>query len=122
MISASKKRGIDVTSISRPIRPTDFRDFDLILAMDRQNYGTLSIHSFFLFQYLWIFVDLRCLKLLSYEQYAEDILNAFERWRHKEPLPDNGPNKVGMLDCLSRHFNFQFSVIETKLGHGKTWG
>ncbi|XP_062191952.1 uncharacterized protein LOC133895556 [Phragmites australis] len=65
MRSASKKRGIEVTSISRPIRPTDFRDFDLILAMDRQNY--------------------------------EDILNAFERWRHREPLPDSAPNKVKLM-------------------------
>ncbi|XP_047071361.1 putative low molecular weight protein-tyrosine-phosphatase slr0328 [Lolium rigidum] len=38
MIATSKKRGIEVTSISRPTRPSDFRDFDLILAMDRQNY------------------------------------------------------------------------------------
>uniref|UniRef100_A0ACD5Y1Q9 Uncharacterized protein n=1 Tax=Avena sativa TaxID=4498 RepID=A0ACD5Y1Q9_AVESA len=38
MIATSKKRGIEVTSISRPIKPSDFRDFDLILAMDRQNY------------------------------------------------------------------------------------
>jgi protein-tyrosine phosphatase len=65
MRSASKKRGIEVTSISRPIKPSDFRDFDLILAMDRQNY--------------------------------EDILNAFERWRHKEPLPDGAPNKVKLM-------------------------
>ncbi|KAG2580670.1 putative low molecular weight protein-tyrosine-phosphatase slr0328 [Panicum virgatum] len=65
MRAASKKRGIDVTSISRPIKPSDFRDFDLILAMDRQNY--------------------------------EDILNAFERWRHKEPLPDGAPNKVKLM-------------------------
>ncbi|RLN05204.1 hypothetical protein C2845_PM13G25610 [Panicum miliaceum] len=42
MRAASKKRGIEVTSISRPIKPSDFRDFDLILAMDRQNYGSLS--------------------------------------------------------------------------------
>ncbi|KAL6858727.1 hypothetical protein ACP4OV_017729 [Aristida adscensionis] len=65
MRSASKKRGVEVTSISRPIKPSDFRDFDLILAMDRQNY--------------------------------EDILNAFERWRHKEPLPDSAPNKVKLM-------------------------
>ncbi|CAL5000571.1 unnamed protein product [Urochloa decumbens] len=64
MISASKKRGIEVTSRSRPIKPSDFRDFDLILAMDRQNY---------------------------------DILNSFERWRHKEPLPDSAPNKVKLM-------------------------
>ncbi|KAM0883332.1 hypothetical protein ACQ4PT_031741 [Festuca glaucescens] len=65
MIATSKKRGIEVTSISRPIRPSDFRDFDLILAMDRQNY--------------------------------EDILNSFERWQQKEPLPDGAPKKVKLM-------------------------
>jgi protein-tyrosine-phosphatase len=40
MRAASKRRGIEVTSISRPIRPSDFTEFDLILAMDRQNKGT----------------------------------------------------------------------------------
>lgn len=65
MRSASKKRGIEVTSISRPVKPSDFRDFDLILAMDRQNY--------------------------------EDLLSSFERWRHREPLPDSGPKKVKLM-------------------------
>ncbi|KAL0910683.1 hypothetical protein M5K25_018761 [Dendrobium thyrsiflorum] len=37
MRAAANKRGIEVTSISRPVRPSDFRDFDLILAMDMQN-------------------------------------------------------------------------------------
>uniref|UniRef100_A0A7N0TLV4 acid phosphatase n=1 Tax=Kalanchoe fedtschenkoi TaxID=63787 RepID=A0A7N0TLV4_KALFE len=37
MRAASQKRGIAVTSISRPIRASDFHDFDLILAMDKQN-------------------------------------------------------------------------------------
>jgi len=37
MRAASKRRGIEITSISRPIQPSDFRDFDIILAMDRQN-------------------------------------------------------------------------------------
>ncbi|XP_006851550.2 uncharacterized protein LOC18441369 [Amborella trichopoda] len=37
MRSAAKKRGIEITSISRPIRPSDFKEFDLILAMDKQN-------------------------------------------------------------------------------------
>ncbi|XP_019161950.1 PREDICTED: uncharacterized protein LOC109158488 isoform X1 [Ipomoea nil] len=37
MRAAAKKRGIEITSISRPIRPSDFKDFDLILAMDEQN-------------------------------------------------------------------------------------
>lgn len=39
MRAASKKRGIEITSVSRPIRPSDFRDFDVILAMDKQNKG-----------------------------------------------------------------------------------
>lgn len=43
MRAASKRRGIEITSISRPIKPSDFRDFDLILAMDRQNRGLLIV-------------------------------------------------------------------------------
>lgn len=43
MRAASKRRGIEITSISRPIRPSDFRDFDLILAMDKQNRGELDL-------------------------------------------------------------------------------
>lgn len=39
MKAASKRRGIQITSLSRPIRPSDFKDFDLILAMDKQNRG-----------------------------------------------------------------------------------
>ncbi|GER30640.1 low molecular weight protein-tyrosine-phosphatase [Striga asiatica] len=65
MRAASKRRGIEITSLSRPIRPSDFRDFDLILAMDRKN--------------------------------REDILDAFERWRHKEPLPANADKKVQLM-------------------------
>ena len=41
MRAASKRRGIEITSLSRPIRPSDFRDFDIILAMDRQNRGRI---------------------------------------------------------------------------------
>lgn len=37
MRAASKRRGVEITSISRPIRPSDFKEFDLILAMDKQN-------------------------------------------------------------------------------------
>ncbi|KAH7663451.1 Acid phosphatase protein [Dioscorea alata] len=65
MRSAAKRRGIEVTSISRPIRPSDFSDFDLIVAMDVQN--------------------------------KEDILGAYERWRFKEPLPEDGPKKVKLM-------------------------
>lgn len=56
MRAASKRRGIEITSISRPIRLSDFRDFDLILAMDRQNRGRnliiLSIVVSFILFYL----------------------------------------------------------------------
>lgn len=70
MRAASKRRGIDITSISRPIRPSDFKDFDLVLAMDEQNRGTVRIfikldsgfnlyylvHLFQLKFYLFVFV------------------------------------------------------------------
>ncbi|WOL03479.1 hypothetical protein Cni_G12199 [Canna indica] len=65
MKGAAKRRGIEVTSISRSIRPSDFREFDLILAMDMQN--------------------------------REDILSAYERWRFKEPLPEDAPKKVKLM-------------------------
>lgn len=41
MRAASQRRGIQITSLSRPIKPSDFVEFDLILAMDRQNKGGL---------------------------------------------------------------------------------
>lgn len=41
MKAASKRRGIQITSLSRPIKASDFIDFDLILAMDKQNRGRL---------------------------------------------------------------------------------
>ncbi|GLT82043.1 hypothetical protein SLE2022_004580 [Rubroshorea leprosula] len=65
MRAASKRRGIEITSISRPIRPSDFRDFDLILAMDKQN--------------------------------REDILEAFNRWKFRETLPDDAQKKVRLM-------------------------
>ncbi|KAF3455299.1 hypothetical protein FNV43_RR05747 [Rhamnella rubrinervis] len=65
MRQASKRRGIEITSISRPIRPSDFKDFDLILAMDKQN--------------------------------KDDILDAFNRWKFREPLPDEAHKKVKLM-------------------------
>lgn len=47
MRAASKRRSIEITSLSRPIRPSDFREFDLILAMDRQNKGIITIIIFY---------------------------------------------------------------------------
>ncbi|KAE9593146.1 hypothetical protein Lal_00028702 [Lupinus albus] len=65
MKAASKRRGIEITSISRPIRPSDFVDFDLILAMDKQN--------------------------------REDILEAFNRWKFSQTLPEDGHKKVKLM-------------------------
>ncbi|XP_065865382.1 uncharacterized protein [Euphorbia lathyris] len=65
MRAASKKRGIEITSISRPIRASDFRDFDFILAMDKQN--------------------------------REDILEAFNRWKFREELPEDAHKKVKLM-------------------------
>ncbi|KAJ9188704.1 hypothetical protein P3X46_000074 [Hevea brasiliensis] len=65
MKAASKRRGVEITSISRPIRPSDFRDFDIILAMDKQN--------------------------------RDDIVEAFNRWRFRETLPDDAHKKVELM-------------------------
>uniref|UniRef100_A0A2P2JPZ7 acid phosphatase n=1 Tax=Rhizophora mucronata TaxID=61149 RepID=A0A2P2JPZ7_RHIMU len=65
MRAASKKRGIEITSISRPIRSSDFMDFDLILAMDKQN--------------------------------RVDILEAYNKWKFREPLPDDAHKKVRLM-------------------------
>uniref|UniRef100_A0A0E0ENZ0 acid phosphatase n=1 Tax=Oryza meridionalis TaxID=40149 RepID=A0A0E0ENZ0_9ORYZ len=35
--------------------------------------------------------------LLGFRQCAEDLLSSFERWRHREPLPDSGPKKVKLM-------------------------
>lgn len=42
MRAAAMKRGVKLTSISRPIRRLDFEEFDLILAMDKQNKGIIA--------------------------------------------------------------------------------
>ncbi|KAF8009464.1 hypothetical protein BT93_J0454 [Corymbia citriodora subsp. variegata] len=65
MRTAAKRRGVEITSISRPIRPCDFSDFDLILAMDKQN--------------------------------REDILEAFNRWKFRETLPEDAHKKVKLM-------------------------
>ncbi|XP_037497056.1 putative low molecular weight protein-tyrosine-phosphatase slr0328 isoform X1 [Jatropha curcas] len=76
MRAAAKRRGIEITSMSRPIRPSDFRDFDIILAMDKQN--------------------------------REDILEAFNKWKFREKLPDNAHKKV--RKCF-RAVCHEFSVV-----------
>lgn len=42
MRGAAMTRGVEITSISRPIRREDFEEFDIILAMDRKNVGEYS--------------------------------------------------------------------------------
>ena len=41
MRSAAGKRGYDLTSRARQVVAQDFRDFDIVLAMDRENYRDL---------------------------------------------------------------------------------
>ncbi|GLU19228.1 hypothetical protein SLE2022_354890 [Rubroshorea leprosula] len=69
MRAASKRRGIEITSVSRPIRPSDFRDFDVILAMDKQNRGISSI----------------------------GYIGAFNRWKFRETLPDDAHKKFRLM-------------------------
>ncbi|KDP34708.1 hypothetical protein JCGZ_10913 [Jatropha curcas] len=73
MRAAAKRRGIEITSMSRPIRPSDFRDFDIILAMDKQN--------------------------------REDILEAFNKWKFREKLPDNAHKKVKLMCSFCKKHN-----------------
>jgi len=42
MRRAASRRGIDISSVARQVARDDFADFDLILAMDRSNLGTLT--------------------------------------------------------------------------------
>lgn len=39
MRAAALRRGVKLESISRPVRASDFNDFDIILAMDKKNRG-----------------------------------------------------------------------------------
>ncbi|KAK8513322.1 hypothetical protein V6N13_002072 [Hibiscus sabdariffa] len=76
MRASSKRRGIEITSISRPIRPSEFSDFDLILATDKQNRVVL--------------MDLAFVKSYS----LEDILEAFSRWKSRDKLPADAYKKL----------------------------
>lgn len=66
MRAASKGRGIEITSISRPIRLSDFRDFDIILAMDRQNRGRIILGIVFKNQDFDFFFPLEYLIIAAY--------------------------------------------------------
>ena len=66
MRSAAKRRGVEITSLSRPIKASDFRGFDLILAMDEHNKGRLMIAVIFL-------VDISLMKLLVCRGHIEGL-------------------------------------------------
>ena len=40
-IAAATERGVEIGGTARQVRPADFEDFDLILAMDRSNHANL---------------------------------------------------------------------------------
>ena len=42
MIAAGKNRGIDLTSISRKLELSDLDQFDLVIAMDRENLADIQ--------------------------------------------------------------------------------
>lgn len=80
MRAASKRRGIQITSLSRPIKPSDFKEFDLILAMDKQNRGgmicrwytsVMSLVLFLKFLLIW-----PCIKLDGF-LYNNKLLGNF---------------------------------------------
>ena len=43
MAAAAAKRGIELTSLSRPLRPDDFVRFEYILAMDFDNKAAIEL-------------------------------------------------------------------------------
>lgn len=94
MRAASKGRGIEITSISRPIRPSDFRDFDVILSMDKQNRGKNQslLSSLVLFSHMWLY---ECMCSNVYVNlFVEDIMKAFNSWKFRDALPDDAHKKV----------------------------
>lgn len=40
-IAAATERGVEISGVARQVRPSDFDEFDLILAMDRSNHADL---------------------------------------------------------------------------------
>lgn len=40
-IAAASERGVEIGGLARQVKPSDFQDFDLILAMDQSNHATL---------------------------------------------------------------------------------
>jgi protein-tyrosine phosphatase len=40
-IAAASERGVEISGAARQVRPADFEEFDLILAMDRSNHANL---------------------------------------------------------------------------------
>ena len=86
MRTAASKRGYDLTSRSRLVTRRDFSEFDLVIAMDRNNYRELSILA-----------GRPSRKLMMLSDYLDD------NWPRDVPDPyhggDEGFEKVlGMLE------------------------
>ena len=43
MRKTAKKRGVHLTSVSRPLKPQDFRDFQYIVGMDPKNMDAMQV-------------------------------------------------------------------------------
>ena len=41
----ARKRGIEITSISRGLRDSDFEEFDFLITMDKSNYRNTQVHA-----------------------------------------------------------------------------
>ncbi|VVB15081.1 unnamed protein product [Arabis nemorensis] len=52
MRSAAKRPGVEITSLSRPIKASDFTEFDLILSMDEQNKVCIHVVSIVLCRFI----------------------------------------------------------------------
>lgn len=105
MRAAAKRRGVEITSLSRPIQPSDFQNFDLILAMDKQNRGMQDIKIQLPKDYDSQGFHLLCnFPLEAYHECllvgAEDILEALERWKFRESLPQDAHKKVSAKRLL----------------------
>lgn len=100
MKSHALKRGVKLTSISRPIRPSDFEEFDLILAMDKSNLGmSLSelLQGLIVCFYISICVHREAgfgISFSSFVTLAADILLAYDNWNRRSALSPNAKTKV----------------------------
>lgn len=45
MAKAAQKRGVHLTSVSRPLRPEDFADFEYMVGMDPKNMDAMQVRT-----------------------------------------------------------------------------